>query len=221
MTGIFDSTEQALHVSFLIVSMPARQKNTFRMALIQALESVGRLSDRQESFLAYLRGEKSGTVDFSGLSADEVRAQCAMVVAAVSDQLPEPERNALWIRFARGIPARPKSATVAADPGVPPSSEWRRGVFGLANEMRAALTINRREAIIALIAAHAFPHQREKDFSYANLSKEFGIPVRTLERAAFTIRKRLRLLERQAVDRLQPLFERGGVVSAEECLETA
>jgi hypothetical protein len=221
MTGIFESVEQALHVSFLVTSMPARQKNTFRIALIQALEAVGRLTDRQESFLAYLRGEKSGTIDFSGLSADEVRAQCAMVVATVTDQLSEPERNALWVRFARGIPARPKSATVAADPGIPPSNEWKRGVFGVANEMRATLTIGRREAVIALIAAHAFPHQREQEFSYANLSKEFGIPVRTLERAAFIIRKRLRMLERQAVDRLQPLFEAGGLVSKEETYETA
>ncbi|SAK88614.1 hypothetical protein AWB77_04803 [Caballeronia fortuita] len=221
MNGIFDSVEQALHVSFLVTSMPARQRNTFRMALIQILESVGILSDRQESFLAYLRGEKSGSVDFSGLSADEVRAQCAMVVATVADQLPENERNALWIRFARGIPARPKSATVAADCGVPPSKEWKRGVFGVANEMRTTLTISNRDAIVALIAAHAFPHQREREFSYANLSKEFGIPVRTLERAAFTIRKRLRVLEHQAIDRLHLLFERDGLVSTEECCETA
>lgn len=221
MTGIFNSVEQALHVSFLIISMPARQKNTFRMALIQALEAVGKLSDRQESFLAYLRGEKSGTVNFSGLSGDEVRAQCAMVVATVADQLPEAERNALWVRFARGIPARPKTATVAADPGVPPSIEWKRGVFGIANDLRDVLTMSNRQAIVALIVAHSLPHQREKEFSYENLSKEFGIPVRTLERAAFTIRKRLRLLERQAVDRLEPLFERGGVVAVDECYETA
>jgi hypothetical protein len=216
MDAIFESTEQALHVGFLVTSLPSRQKNAFRLALIHALEALPSLGREQSKFLDYLRGEKSGTIDFGGLTSDEVRAQCAMVVAAVSDQLPEPERNAIWIRYARGIPANPKTAQRAADPGVPPSMEWKRGVFSMATYLRPTVNLSNRETIMALIAAHAFPRQRERDFSYANISKDSGVPVRTLERAAFTIRKRLRGFELQAVDRLTPLFRRDGLVAFEE-----
>jgi hypothetical protein len=220
MDAIFESTQQALHVGFLVVSLPPRQKNTFRLALIQILESIGTLSRRQAEFLDYLHGSRSGTIDFEGLTSDEVRAQCAMVVAATRDQLPDPERFATWIRYARGIPARPKSAEFAADPGIPPSMEWKRGVFGMANYLRPTLNISNRDAIMALLAAHAFPHQRERDFSYASISKDCTIPVRTLERAAFTIRKRMRGLEDQAIQRLTPLFQRDGLVHIEEIAET-
>jgi hypothetical protein len=220
MDAIFESTQQALHVGFLVISLPARQKNTFRLALIQILESIGTLNEKQAAFLDYLHGSRSGTIDFDGLTGDEIRAQCAMVVAAAADRLPDPERYATWIRYARGIPARPRTAEYAADPGIPPSMEWKRGVFGMANYLRPSLTISSRDAIMALIAAHAFPHQRERDFSYASISKDCEIPVRTLERAAFTIRKRMRGLEDQAIQRLTPMFQRDGLVQVEELVES-
>jgi hypothetical protein len=215
VNAIFQSTEQALHVSFLVTSLPPRQKQQFRLALIQILESVGRLDRRQAAFLDYLYGNSSGTICFDGLTGHEVRAQCGMVVATVADHLLEPERNAVWIRYARGVPAQPARAGRAADPGIPPSMEWKRGVFGMATYLRPTLNISSRETIMALIAAHAFPHQRERQFSYTKISKECEVPVRTLERAAFTIRKRLRELEQQAVQRLKPLFERHELVETE------
>ncbi|WP_234775193.1 hypothetical protein [Paraburkholderia tropica] len=217
MNAIFQSTEQALHVGFLVTSLPSRQKNAFRVALIQALEALPKLGKDQEKFLTYLRGDApDGSINFGGLTSDEVRAQCAMVVACVRDQLPEPERYATWIRYARGIPAQPRTAQRAADPGVPPSMEWKRGVFGMATYLRPTVNLQNRETIMALIAAHAFPNQREQEFTYQRISKHYGVPVRTLERAAFTIRKRLRGLENQAVERLKPMFERDGLVEVEE-----
>ncbi len=217
MNAIFQSTEQALHVGFLVTSLPSRQKNAFRVALIQALEALPKLGKDQEKFLAYLRGDApDGTINFGGLTSDEVRAQCAMVVACVRDQLPEPERYAMWIRYARGIPAQPRTAQRAADPGIPPSMEWKRGVFGMATYLRPSVNLQNRETIMALIAAHAFPNQREKEFTYQQISKHYGVPVRTLERAAFMIRKRLRGLENQGVERLKPMFERDGLVEAED-----
>ncbi len=109
MNGIFKNTQQALHVSFLVTSLPPRQKQQFGLALIQILESVGRLSARQAEFLDYLYGSSSGTINFDGLNGDEIRAQCAMVVAAVRDHLLKPERNAIWLRYACGMPARPRA----------------------------------------------------------------------------------------------------------------
>ncbi|MDB6119305.1 MAG: sigma-70, region 4 family protein, partial [Verrucomicrobiaceae bacterium] len=97
--AIFRSTGQALHVSFLIMSVEARQKNALRMALIQIIEAVEHLTTKQESWLKQLRGDASGTVNFGGLDAYEVRAQCAMVTTAVRDHLPGPERDVVWARY--------------------------------------------------------------------------------------------------------------------------
>jgi len=214
--AIFNSTEQALHVSFYVISLPARQKNPLRMALIQMLESMSGLTRRQQATLDYLYGEKSSTVDFSGLSGEEIRAQCSMVIGAVNDHLQGNVRYATWLRYARGMPARPKTATRAADPGVPPSHEWKRALLGLARSLQAETGITNRDALCCLLAAHAFPNRRETEFSYARISAEYGIPIRTLGRAAFKIRKALRQLENEAVELLTPMFMRDGLIGCAE-----
>ncbi|WP_429498935.1 hypothetical protein ACQUFY_08400 [Robbsia andropogonis] len=219
MNAIFESVEQALHVSFMVISLPSRQKNTFRLALIQALEQVADLTARQEATLEYLRGTRiESTINFEGLTGDEVRAQCAMVVAAVRDRLPADERNAVWIRYARGIPARPRSAGLAADPGVPPSAEWKQAVWDMANKMRKSIgtAVTDRDTIMALITGHAFPQQRETLFSYASIARDTGHAERTLKRAASKVRQQLRGLEFYAVQRLKPTFERDRLVSSDE-----
>lgn len=216
MIGIFESTEQALHVSFLVLSLPARQKQTFRLTLIRILESIPKLTKRQAEWLDELYGRPGGSIAFDGLSGDEIRAQCAMIVAAVRDHLPEPERNAVWIRFARGIPKRPARAGLAADLGTPPSIEWKTGVLGMAVYLRPSLPVASRDPIMALIAAHSFPHQREASLSYKAISADSGVPVRTLERASMIIRKRLRDLEALGIARLRERFVADGVVQVEE-----
>lgn len=215
MIAIFENTQQALHVSFLVTSLPPRQKQQFRLALIQILESVGRLTDRQAQFLDYLYGSSSGTINFDGLSGDEIRAQCAMVVGAARDHLLKPERNAVWLRYACGMPARPASATRAADPGIPPSAEWKRALVEMRTYLRPSLTVTNGKAIMALIAGHSQVRLRQDGLSYREISEETHVTVRTLERNAQIIRKRLVELERQAVKRLTPLFERNNVTIAE------
>jgi hypothetical protein len=220
MDAIFESVEQALHVSFMVISLPSRQKNTFRLALIQALEQVGDLTNRQQATLEYLRGTRTeSTINFEGLNGDEVRAQCAMVVAAVRDRLSTDERNAIWLRYARGIPARPRGAGLAADAGVPPSKEWKQAIFEVANRFRKEEGVLSREAIMAVIAGHAFPHQRETDFSYVNIARATGANERTLRRTAMTVRKWLRLYESSAVCTLEPIFSAHGVVVSGETAE--
>ena len=77
---IFKSTEQALHVSFLVTSLPATQK-TVMQAIYEA--NVG-------------RSGVAGTVNTRGLTQLEFRGQCAMVCAAVDSHLGmPPERHAI------------------------------------------------------------------------------------------------------------------------------
>ncbi|WP_340529692.1 hypothetical protein [Cupriavidus necator] len=47
MEAIFQYTEQALHVSFLILSQPAMADGQMRRALIRAMEGVPLLAGRQ------------------------------------------------------------------------------------------------------------------------------------------------------------------------------
>ncbi|MBN3838865.1 hypothetical protein [Burkholderia sp. Ac-20349] len=138
-----------------------------------------------------------------------------MVVGSVRDHLPKPERNAVWLRYACGMPARPASATRAADPGTPPSDEWKRAVVQMRTYLRPSLTVTSSDAIMALIAGHSQTRLCQDGLSYREISEETRIAVRTLERNAQTIRKRLVDLEQQAVKRLTPLFVRNNVTIAE------
>lgn len=97
MEPIFEDAGQAVHVSFLVMSQPARQDAPFRKALIRSMESIN-LSTQQRHWLDQLRGEPSGTVNFGGLDMNEVRAQCVMIMQAVATKLPDPER---WVLLAK------------------------------------------------------------------------------------------------------------------------
>jgi hypothetical protein len=97
MEAIFGSTGQAVHVAFVVMSQPAMQDAPMRKALIRVLESI-RIDDKQRAWLDQLRGQPSESVNFGGLSGDEVRAQCAMITQAVK-HLPKPEMWTLQAKY--------------------------------------------------------------------------------------------------------------------------
>ncbi|MGB8422198.1 hypothetical protein [Paraburkholderia sp.] len=198
MDGIFRNTQQALSVAYLVMAEPAREKMAFRLALIRIIESIGTLNRRQAAFLDYLYGQKEGTVNFEGLSPLEIRGQCSMITAAVAHHTKKAEQAAIWIRHAR-------------------DHDKKVAVIWMARQLRAKLNITSTDAIRYLVAEQSLPQKErdpEKTFKY--ISEQTGVPVRTLERAAVTIRKHLRQLENSAVDKLTPMFVRDGVVASEE-----
>lgn len=97
MKAIFASTGQAVHVAFMVMSQPAMQDAPLRKALIRAMETI-RLEGHQHEWLQQLRGAPSETVNFGGLSGDEVRAQCVMITQAVK-HLPPAERWTLQAKY--------------------------------------------------------------------------------------------------------------------------
>jgi hypothetical protein len=175
------------------MSVEARQMNSLRMALIQIIESVELPSARLKAWLEQLRGVSSGTVNFGGLDAYEVRAQCAMVTQAVKDHLPGPERDAVWCRYGFQL-------------------ERAAGVKGLGEYVRPQMTFGDETAIHALIYGHFCPQMRAKGLSLQDISRERGIHAKTLKRAATVIGNTTRILENMAVERLTPMFERDGLV---------
>lgn len=192
--AIFRSTQQALHVSYLIASEPAREKAAFRLTLIKIIESIGALTREQAKTHDYLIGTKTGTVNFDGLNPLEIRAQAAMVIACVNDQLGAPERSAIVVHYGRG---REKGAAVES----------------VSRLLAPKLNIENRLAVMYLIGEQSLAkNERDPQVTFKFISEKTGVPIRTLERAAHTIRRQLRTLENTAYDTLTPVFERDGLV---------
>lgn len=97
MEAVFASTRQAVHMAFVVMSQPMQQDALLRRALIRVMEST-HLDGQRREWLEQLRGAPSSTVNFAGLTGDEVRAQCAMVTQAVA-QLPSPEAWVIQARY--------------------------------------------------------------------------------------------------------------------------
>lgn len=201
---IFQSTGQALAVSFLIMSVEARQKNAFRLVLMRIIESVEEPTAKLRAWYKELQGE-AGTVNFAGLDPYEVRGQCAMVTRAVADHLPAPERDAVWAKY--GL-----------------QKEKGDGVTGLAQYVAAQLTISDDIAIRALVYGY-FDGSKRKPYdpkkgtgglSYQEISEQRGIHIKTLHRANAVISRTSNILLGMAETRLTPMFRRDGLVPMEE-----
>lgn len=199
MNAIFQSTEQALHVSFLILSVPAMGENKFRQFLIQVLEQTPTLNKRQQTWLEQLKGERSGTVDFGGLTQMEVRGQCAMITAAVRDRLPSTESASLLARFGVG-------------------EDQQRGVMRLALHGRRSCGLGLKPCA-KLTARHYLPRRRRDELSLRDLADEFKITKDAMQRAALWMKKHYSALEVLGIARLDPKFKAQGVVETEEYVE--
>jgi len=97
---IFRSVTQALHFSFIMMTMPATSKSATQLVIERMLEDAGFREDEDEP----------GSIDFAGLSALEVRGQCALILSAVNSHLPKPEADAVKARY---IPAPPHHSWIA------------------------------------------------------------------------------------------------------------
>lgn len=196
MNAIFQTTEQALHVSFLILSIPAMGENKFRQFLIRAMEDTPNLSSRQSAWLDQLRGERSASVDFGGLSQLEVRGQCAMIVAAVTDRLPPTESAALLSRYGIG-------------------ESQQQGVVRLALHARRSCGLGLKPCA-KLTARHYLPRRHRDELSLRDLADEFKVTKDKIQRAALWMTKHYSTLEKLAIARLDPKFKAQGVVETEE-----
>ncbi len=97
MDTIFVNVGQAVHVAFMVMSQPAMQAAPMRKALIRAMESI-QLGEHQREWLEQLRGAPSESVNFGGLTGDEVRAQCIMITESVK-HLPQAEMWTLQAKY--------------------------------------------------------------------------------------------------------------------------
>lgn len=197
--ALFGSVEQALHISFLVLSMEARQKAPLAQMLRRVLEELPYLTKAQAKMLEYLGGATACDYvsEADRLSMDEFRGQCAMVADQVEKVLPGPEAQAVWLRW--GI-------TTGSE------GEKTKGVLGMQKYISPLLRISDVESIQALLYGRTNERWRTAGLSYEDISKARGISVASLRRAAAIINSTTRALEEMAVNRLRPTWERDGLV---------
>lgn len=206
--AIFRDVGHALHTAYLVIANEPRQGCVTRSLLLQAM-MVGRrkLTPEQAEWFDSLKGSPAGSIDFSGLSDDEIRAQCAMVVAAVNHHLPRIEVMAVRARF---------GATEYEDvSGVRRfgfAREKGEAVLELSQWMRTLCSSVSPMALDMLLARHFADHAQTK-ISLRQLAESFGGNHMTYKRASDCIAGHLRQLEKKAHDRLRPYFVEQRIVA--------
>lgn len=194
--AIFQTTGQALATSFLIVASPVRQDGILRAALMRMIEALENPTPAQLQHLADLRGARSDSIDFGGLTSDEIRAQCAMVVQSVTDHLPAPERAAVIGAYTR----RPMEKVEVTRY----LSEYLKPGFDVVSGQRFMLDY----CVLRCLPTN-------DDTKARKLAPEiFGVTPRTLAGYVRELRKRINQLRSMGESRLEPIFIRHGVVHA-------
>lgn len=194
MTGaIFRSTSQALHFAFLIE------------AYEMSVESIMSKAIRHRMMECGIWRDAPSTVDFCGLNALEVRAQCAMIRAAVRDRLPAPEAWAVQARY--GV-----NEIVLEDGERRPVFSRGRydSIQSLSNWIAPSLRGMNVMAIDLLVARAV--DGKVADVSFRQMAEQLGMSKSTWHRALADVRARLRGLENMAIDRLSPAFIADGLV---------
>ncbi|ALR35971.1 hypothetical protein LV28_25275 [Pandoraea pnomenusa] len=194
MNEAFQDTRQALHVAYLVLSLPPRQKAPFRNMLIRILEAIDRPTKAQETWLNELRGPQS-EFDPERLTLEEFRAQCAMITDAARTRLPSPEYAAVLARFAHG-------------------DEKVAGINTLAVWSRKSSGITAVGLLRDLAAWNYLPRTQREGASIRDLADRHKVTKDKAFRAAKWMAGRFTELENLAVARLESGFVLHGVVPA-------
>lgn len=221
---IFKSIHQALHVSFLVMSVEARQDSPMRGVLLQMLGNAESLTARQREWMHELLGVGGGgTINFGGLTPDEIRGQCAMVTKAVEHHLPEPGMHVIRARY---IPTEIEE--VAGDVflvdtfGTCRQSKANRFYYSqprvdsvkwLASWGYARCAGIKLEAMDYMVAK-VFAERKEVEISFRDMAATFGGNHLRYYRAYPKLKECMKELEKRAIDRLTVHFESTGLVAS-------
>ncbi|MDR1662524.1 MAG: hypothetical protein LBR95_08915 [Azoarcus sp.] len=193
--AIFRTTSQALHFSYVIQAYEPSAESVMAKVVRRLMKESG----------VWDVGAPS-TVNFDGLNALEVRAQCAMIRAAVHDRLPGPE---CWV-----IQARYGINDIVAEDGQRKycNQEKFEAILNLADWMRPSLRDVSPLAVDHLVA-NATGGKGVRKRTLRELAEQFGKSKDTWRRSLCDVRRRLDALENLAIDRLTPGFVAEGIVA--------
>ena len=185
---VFQDAGHALHVSYLVHSMPARTVSPTAIVVDQLV--------KQNHVWDGVPAPQSSRVDFSGLSPLEVRAQCAQVISMVNHLPHEAERFACHAVYGH--------QAIKAD-----------GVRGMALYVSPALSLG--SADYALYCAwHVLATTRQRDgLSQGDIAAHFGVTVAAVREACATMRRYTKAMHARALDALTGRFQDGGLIAQE------
>ncbi|MDE2000803.1 MAG: hypothetical protein KGI52_17960 [Burkholderiales bacterium] len=174
---IFRSVSHALHVAYLIDSLPASQRGPLQIMIEAHMRALG-IWDTQA---------RSTSVQFGRLAPLEVRAQCSMIIGAVRSRLPGPERDAVQARYAHQV-------------------EKANGVAGVRNYAQPMLSLQDARATLAAAWSIYVDRKHRRDLSIRAIAEEYKLSPAAVGRDVKRIRHTGESLEKQAIDRLAELF---------------
>jgi hypothetical protein len=192
--AIFRSTSQALHFAYLIEAYEVSVESIMSKAMRIIMMELG----------LWNTGEPS-TVNFGGLNALEVRAQCSMIRAAVRDRLPAPEAWAVQARY--GI----NEIILADGQRKPVFSRERYDAIMRLGDWLAPSFSNFNPLAVDLLVARAVD-KRVVDVTFRQMAENFGLDHSTYAYALKRVRGKLEVLEKMAINRLEPAFMADGLV---------
>lgn len=199
---LFADVSHALHVSYLVLSLPPRQKAPFRNMLIQLLEALDEPTAAQEKWLTELRGEVSERGYGGSLSMDEYRAQCALITDAARTRLPSPEYAVVLARYGHG-------------------PEKLAGCQRLAVFARRSSGLTALGLLTSLVVRHYLPRKHRDGYSLRDLAEKSKVGTDRVFRAAKWMEQNFRTLEARALERLEPSFVAHGVVPDRAACESS
>jgi len=200
---LFADVSHALHVSYLVLSMPPRQKAPFRNMLIQLLEAIDEPTAAQEKWLAELRGAVGmGDYDPDRLTMDEMRAQYAMITDAAKTRLTSPEYAVVLARYGHG-------------------AEKLEGCKRLALYSRRSCGLTALNLIGSLVVRHYLPRAQREGYSLRELAEKGKTTTDKAFRAAKWMQGKFPALEALALERLEPSFVAHGIVPDRTACESA
>jgi len=184
---VFRSVEQALHFSFLMEVEPATQQSQMQTLIDRMLEELGRAPQREQ-----------GTINFGGLTALEIRGQCAMVRGAVAHRLIQPEIDAVHARFGARATCQPAGVRGVRDYSLP-------------------LLFTQHDSATLAMAWSIYGAQRDREaLPSRRIAAEYGLAKSTVIADTGRMRRMARMLEGRAIERLTPSFVADGLVAAED-----
>jgi len=169
-----------------------REENPFLRALVRMLEELDELTPRQAAWLEQLRGTPSETVDFSGLTQLEVRGQCEMIRDAAYQRLPAHLYGLVCARFGLGM-------------------RKAYGVESLTETLRWRAPIRNATALRDLVLRQYLEAAEREGFTLRAISKRTNVPRSTLGDGALWLANETRLMELEAIRRLDATFLPHGV----------
>lgn len=185
---IFRDAGHALHVAFLIHSLPPTIKSPTAIVIDRLVKENHVWDD--------LPAPSPSSVNFSGLTPQEVRAQTAMVVAMVG-HLPHPGEAA-------ACKAIYGHQAIKAD-----------GVRGMAAYCAPALACQSKDYAL-YCAWHVFATKRQRDgLAMGDIAKQFGVSVAAVRESCQLIRRYSHSLLARALSALSERFEAGGLIAVE------